>query len=523
MAYTEAKWIYPKEIFSWWYVDNVEDTFLADKFSPYLRNARLDWTSIATRPWHNLFAELTTWDYPKWISSYYRSNPNNNVILVRHNQDTNKKLVTITSTWTITAISTSTNITSNNRMNFVNTWDVIYCMNWSDLYWKLSWTTYTLPTTWVSNLAPSFWIIFNSSMWVSWWSTNSNIVYKSVADDFDDFNSSWADTFTFDEQITWLATNSQALFYFTKNTISVTWVWDIEETSWSITYFTRKLQVKEWAVNHNSIVSVWVNLFFLTPSNKIARIRRWMDIDWFEIEDISERKYQWIDNLMNTLDKDQTDSFGYYLPKENLIKWHLKSKNATFNDVCIVYDVTKDAFLVDTQKFFYWWTFFDWLNYTISMIEPKVYLDEYANDDEDTAIQFTYYTKRFDLSSPTWKKELWETRTYLAINDLAELTQEIYIDWNLIDTKIINKNNIPISSWWIWTYPIWTEPIWNWWYNWWDEMYYVTVLRTKWNLQKKGKYIQIVYKNNSLAGRCKLINLWMKIEQLPSEATNLTD
>jgi len=44
------------------------------------------------------------------------------------------------------------------------------------------------------------------------------------------------------------------------------------------------------------------------------------------------------------------------------------------------------------------------------------------------AIQSRYETKYFDLQIPTRKKELWESRTYTAINTLAQLKQEIVID-----------------------------------------------------------------------------------------------
>jgi hypothetical protein len=60
------------------------------------------------------------------------------------------------------------------------------------------------------------------SHWASGWSTNPNKVYKSVADNYEDFNSAGSDTFTFKEQVTGLSASSQALFYFTPNTISVT-------------------------------------------------------------------------------------------------------------------------------------------------------------------------------------------------------------------------------------------------------------------------------------------------------------
>jgi len=56
---------------------------------------------------------------------------------------------------------------------------------------------------------------------------------------------------------------------------------------------------------------------------------------------------------METLDTDQSESFAYFVQDKNLIKWFVKTIDATFNDLCIVYDITKDAFLVDEQKYFY--------------------------------------------------------------------------------------------------------------------------------------------------------------------------
>ena len=75
------------------------------------------------------------------------------------------------------------------------------------------------------------------------------------------------------------------------------------------------------------------------------------------------------------------------------------------------------------------------------MIEPKVYQDEIYQDDEDTGIQFVYWTKEFYLSDPTYKKILWESRTLIDINELASLTQEIWIDGVLADTKVIDTDN----------------------------------------------------------------------------------
>lgn len=524
MSYSKAKSIVPENVFAWGLVNNTVSLFLKDQYSPYLRNARLDGQATIIRPWHSLFATLTAWSYPKGIGSYLRADPTNDVLVVRHNKDADEKLVTINEAWTVVNINTWTDIASDNRMFFQNVGDVIYCMNGSDDFGKLSWTTYTTPSTWIVGFAPSFSVVFGGSHWASGWSANSNKVYKSVADNYEDFSSAWSDSFTFSEQIVGLSANLQALFYFTKNTISVTGVWDITDTAGTLTYNTRSINVKEWAVNNASIVEVWDATYFLSSSNAINKIARWASINGFEILDLSTRKYSGISTLMDSLDKNQEDSFGIYLPDVSLIKWYVKSTGATFNDVCIVYDLIKDAFLVDSNKPFFDSVFFKGYTYAVSMIEPKVFQDEVNQDDEDTGIEFEYWTKEFYISEPTYKKILWETRTLLDINELAELTQEIWIDGWLVDTKVVDSDNYLITWGWIGVDVIWLHPIGGSSASFEEESDYheITILRTKWNLNVKWKKIQFRYTNSSLAWKVRLKNISMLIEVLPWIANSLT-
>ena len=523
MSYQDSSWIDLEFPFSGGYVDNTPAFTLNDNYSPFLRNARFEGQAIKIRPWHSLLATLTAWSFPKWIGSYLRANPANDVLLVRHNKDADEKLATITEAWTVTDINTWSDITSDNRMTFQNVWDVIYCMNWSDDFGKLDWTTYTTPTTGISNFAPSFSEVFNSSHWASGWSDNPNVVYKSVADDYEDFASAWSDSFTFQESVTWLETNNKDLFIFTKNTVSVIWSWDIQETGWVITYFTRALWVREWSTNNSTIISAWTNVYYITPSNRIVRVYKWADIDWFETLELSERKYAGISNIMASLDLDQSDAFGYYLPKENIIKWFMKREGSDINDICIIYDITKDSFLIDEQKYFFDWVNFKGRNYTVSNVEPKVYQDEVNQDDEDAWIPFEYQTKDFTFWDPSRKKILWESRTFTKINELAEFTQEIYVDWQLVDTKTIDKDNITVSWWWIWLNPVWTFAMWTWsWVESEDELQEVVILRTKWTLNIRWKKIRFRWICDTLAAKAQLEDLQIRLEQLPELTNNLT-
>jgi hypothetical protein len=50
MSYDSAKPVELKDVFSGGFVDNTPEHTLSDKFSPYLRNARLDGMAIINRP-----------------------------------------------------------------------------------------------------------------------------------------------------------------------------------------------------------------------------------------------------------------------------------------------------------------------------------------------------------------------------------------------------------------------------------------------------------------------------------------
>lgn len=497
------KWL----AFSWWFVDNLDESLMWDSFSTYLRNGRLKNWWIIIRPWFSLFKELSVW---KPISIWVY----NDKLIIRYNQDTNKKLILVDEDWVVTEITTDTKISSDNKMNFLNIWNRVYCFNWVDDYGYLEWTTYSLP---VQLYKPSFGVIWWSSMWISWFTTNSNTIRKSVANNFVDFTSAWKQDFEAPEAVTWFGTTNETLYIFTKNSISAISLNDVSETPSWFFFNSRPINTQEWAINHNSIINVWVNTYFLTPNNKIQQIIRWNNNNWYEILELSHREWWWISNLMDWLDKDQSESFWIYLPQENIIKWHLKKEWSTINDIVIIYNVLEDKFLIDEFKYFNWSIILNWQQYSISAIEPKIFKDEFWNDDDWSAIDFEYHTKSFDFLDKWRKKVLRETFTSWQIGILTDLIQEIYIDWSLVDTKTIQWNNYYKWDSWIWIFEIWTKPIWEE-YEELQDLFDFTIYRTKWNLNIKWKKIKYVFKSNSLWWRLFLLDLQHRIEIL-SEKT----
>lgn len=545
MSYQTARWQSLGEnsrtgVFSEWYVDNTPNLYLPDWASPYLRNARLDGNTVHIRKGHRLFATLDS--VAHWIGSYLKDDEFYDRIIVRVNADTNKKLALYDENGTEEEIATGANITTDDKMRFVNVADTMYCMNGTDPFGKLVGTTYSVPSNVPTDFAPKFWVVFNGCLWASGWSANPNVVYKSlggkydntgkfVAPAYDDFTTTGSDQFTFEENITGLCANAQALFYFTKNTVSVTGHSDIEtvqiSNGWSrVAYATSVLTAKEWAVNHYGIVGVGNDVYYITPSNKICKVYRGSNILGYEVQDLSGRKYAGCEELMKSLDKDQTDCWGYYVPKEDIIKWFFKTEGSDIHDICVIYDVGKDKFLVDNGKPFSDGINFHWEVYTISDVEAKLYEDETGTEDDDAPIPFEYWTKEYYISDPSFKKLFWETRTTIDMNLNVQMLQEIWIDGKQVDSVVVDKSWL---KWdmvgWIGTFATATSMVWvdieadtytdslEW-----DEVY---VIRTKGNLNERGHRIQFRFSNTTEGAKLRLKYLSCKCEVLPELTVGL--
>lgn len=536
MSYDSAKYIYPDskngQVFSGGLVTNTPNTHLDPIYMPYWRNFRLDGQSVVKRPWFETFATVSGTDYPRGIATYLRSDATLNRIVVRQNVDATHKLVSITEAWVQTDIS-SVDITVDDRMSFVNIADTLYCMNWTD-FGKLDGISYTNIPVATSHLptAPKFGTFFAGCQWVSGFTgTNSNKVYKSPANSYEDFTAAGSDIFTFPETVTGINVAGQAIFVFTTNTIHTCTLGDQVETAGVITFSFKPIQATEGTTSNASIVSVGSNLYYLTSSNKVNMIARGNNIYGFEVIEMSDRKYKGINNLMDLYATDQSGSFAQYYPEQSIIKWFLKNQDSIFNDVCVIYDVEKDMFLLDTNKYFYDATYLNGQVYAISTITPTVFKDEYGIDDQDSWVDFEVWTKAFDEGEYTMRKAYWEARTDISMSELAVVTQQIFVNsevdeegnfqGQMVDELTVDDTSLDLGAGGIGTQPIGTFPVGLEGYNPFD-MYPLTLLRTKGNLNVRAQSIQFRFTCNTLGSRVQLKRLGYKMEMLPSITTNLT-
>lgn len=507
----DSKWV----VFTWGIIDNSEPNVIPYQNTPYARNFRVNAGGISVRPWYYTFSSLSgTGVEPFWITSYTRWGWATSYILVGYKHSATEYLTLVDSTWAQSYVTTNADITSESRMNFLPANDFVYCMNGADTYWKLSGTTYTIPASGIANFKPSFGVFFNNCWWVSGNPNAPTKLYKSVSNNLDDYSSTGSDSFTSPYPIKWLGVNQQSLYVFTQYGIDVFNTNSINQVGGTIVYQSKPLEATEWCTNHNLIVSIGKGIFYISPSNKIRKINP-TSFGMYDFTELSHRAWNGITKTMESLDSDQSEWFGFAIPEKQLICWHLKTKGATYNDIVITYNYEFDEWMVDTNKSFSGGTLFNSKPYTISTINPTVFRDEEGSTDDDAPIQFRYDTKWIDLWEPTILKCLWQTRTFLKLNVLWEIYQNIYADWSLIDSKLINQSAIPQSSAWlgtssIWTYSIGTE--WAW--DWVDTLYNTVIVRDKWYLRVKAKTFYVSYVSGKSWTQCLIQKLEPQMEQL---------
>lgn len=508
-------------VFSWGIINNQPKNVIPYKATPFGRNFRLAGYWVQPRPWFQQFGS-DLWGSgtaPSGIAPYLRATPANDSIVIAYQYSGTQGLVAVDPiTWAQTQITTNGNLISTNMTNFVCTNDSLYVMNGSDPFGKLNGTTYTTPSTGISNFNPAFGVYFNNSLWVSGDPDFPSKLYKSASNDPETFTGTGNDIFTALYPVVGLGCNAQTLYVFTENTIDMFNVNSIKTFGTSIVYTSVPLEASDGASNHASIVSAGNYIYYLTKSNKIKRVTQGSG-QIYDVQELSNRKYTGINATMATLDPDQTRSFGYIVPDKQIIKWHLKTNWATYNDICIVYHYEYDEFMVDTQKIFSAGCWYKSKSFTTSALEKKVYRDEYSTDDDGSAIQFEYRVKNLDYWEPTINKELWQARLFLELNTATVITQSIYAEWGLIDTATIDKDDIPnyasgIATLPIATYAIGADSTPG------DILYDTSIVREKGNLQVRAKNFDVVYTCSTLGSDFLLKNLELRVQLLDQLTTS---
>lgn len=335
------------------------------------------------------------------------------------------------------------------KMNFTGHQDVMMCMNGIDDLFVLSGSAVITPTM-STDFAPEFSVIFTEQQWISGWSTNPNVLYVSRTATLAnpafiyDFTGAGSDQIIFRHRLTGLAIILEALYVFTVKGIEMLDKAGFKEVGSALVPVFTPVTQGEGSVNHRSVVTVDNAVFYLTPTNKIKTINFGAGNSTITLAgELSHRVENGIPNFMGTLDEDQSDSFGIWIEKDNLIQWHVKTKNSSVNDAVINYDVVRDTFLIDDDKYFFHGVEHNGEIFMASMFNNKVYNDNTGFDDDGEGIAFSYDTADFDLGDPLTRRQLREIRLFGEGNELMDISCQVFVDgFESMDAVTIDNNDL---------------------------------------------------------------------------------
>lgn len=164
-------------------------------------------------------------------------------------------------------------------------------------------------------------------------------------------NSDSAENRAMTSDILGIKANTNNLYIFCKDTIEILGRSSATNVWWIVTLFTQPIADWDQVMNNDCIVSAGNKIFYLTRSLKVRTI--WF-IPWVvdpAVGDLTDRIYQSIAWFMWEIDNLSSDSaFWIYCKTDNTVRWHLKTIWSSVNNICLIYDLENDCFLVDDNK-----------------------------------------------------------------------------------------------------------------------------------------------------------------------------
>lgn len=485
------------KMFSKGFLDDKGRNKTPDFFADALSNVRIKNGGITSRLWTD---EIYTAWLPnpiRWINTnsitsgtriYYTANSNFCYI------DTAVDPIVSTVVWSIGTDS---------RCRFINYGAYIIILTGAGApryYNGLTLTQVNSGTEITANVNPEFWIKFawftmiNSKL-------NRNIAYysKPITLTNQEYcyhrlgSNSWS--IDWKDELIGMTSNLNAVWWFTKSKIlridksNVT-------TTWGVTspYAIEFAQGYDLASN-DSIVNAGNVIMFLTKNKKIGTINYKATVTEPQMSIISDTPWSSIDGFMQReLWDDQSSSFWFYDRNQNIVKWFVRSRRSLVNDLCLIYDIQNDTFLLDDSKFYSCMTSLGDNIYAGSALSHRILQDEIDDSDCWDAIEWSFETTDIVVAWPTSLKTFVGKCLAWQTNSLSVINWKIYVDENLVFNKNINWSSITwtVIDWIGWSSIGW-EPIgWEIVTSWDDLVDFEKVIGVN-NLRATGKKIKSVF------------------------------
>lgn len=498
-----------KAPFSKWIVMDKGVHLMPEQYTPYAKNIRIKnatttkrkgytrvvergketWQTDITEPyidnmisnWNDLFAVCN--------SKLYKVNFNTDLEMTRYTSQTFSADVSILRYWKYLFFLSEN----------INKW---YALDTTTGTWSA--------LTITDNAYFRFGEVYKHCVYLVWGKDKSNILYRSRAGNREtptnilNFNDYGSDDLYFKSKIMWLAAIREQLFVFTEDTIEILGEWE----SWGILTITSvPIAWSNQPVNPKMVVKADDIVFFWTKENQMKSINYMQWVTETVVWDISHRQNLSIKNFIDTLDEDQSTSFGYYNRNEKTVHRHLKQKWEPMPNIVLVYDVNTDSFFIDTNKYFNCVAEHNNKYYAGSSFGTIIYQDDEWPTDDWVAIEWTRKTALLSVGSPDYRKEFRQVNVYGEKNDDVDIMVTVLVDWQTAFNGTIQASGGSIS--WIASDSLGNDMVAFETEKWWLKPFEYVI--TRGNMRARGKNIQIIFTGTSTGDFClSWIEIWYK-------------
>lgn len=253
------------------------------------------------------------------------------------------------------------------------------------------------------------------------------------------------------------------------------------------TTLTLPLWWENQPMSQRSIIVADEVIYFPTKTWQINTIGYVQGITDPQVGNISQTQEQSLNQFFEWLEEDQSDAFGYYNKKDKELVRYFKRKWAIFNDVCLVFDIVGNNFLIDTNRFGIAGARVDTKYYVWSSINGIVYQVDVGKMDDEESISWNRYSKVMYFGSPRKRKILREVEISGEIAAGATINVDIIVDGNVKYTTTIDGNKYQ-------TLGLGSEPQWSvetWWESWEsDVLYPFNKIISRWQIRLKWIWFQ---------------------------------
>ena len=301
--------------------------------------------------------------------------------------------------------------------------------SWYDIDWDITLFFYENSKSYVEKWDVKFLVdAVYTTPWVTWSLFISVPITPTNPEYAYDFTWVWSEQITFDETIVGLEWTMNWIYIFCTNRVDFLWANSLQNVAWSATFITTPLW-KGWTpINNHCIASSWDKIFYITKNLQLQTVNYIAGTDSASLWTLSTRPIVWIKKFLDNLDENQLTAYWFYNKNDETMQFHLRTVWASYNDVCLVYDMINDTFTIDTGKN-YNYVVQDWYTYFgFSDTDSSIYKDEVQSTDNGTAIPFSIKTQAMNYWNLK-EKMFWWILVWWGIWEDTTLNVKVNVDW----------------------------------------------------------------------------------------------